>query len=168
MNSRIARDGDLLKAELSVAGREGIMSFRYPWAWGPANVLDWDLRLNPQIPLVLEVETRAGQADLDFSDVNAKEISLKTSASNINMVLPNHAGQAVIKIEGNAAYSVIHVPSGVAARIQRVKGLSNVEVDLNRFVLTEDGREYRSPDYDAALNRVDIHLELDVSTVLII
>jgi hypothetical protein len=56
----------------------------------------------------------------------------------------------------------------VAAWIRAENASSTVELDVQRFSIVEDGQEYRSVDYDAATNRVEIQLKLAVTSVKII
>jgi uncharacterized membrane protein len=167
LKSNLVREGDLLKAQLSVSGRQGIMSWRYPWAWGPANVLDWKLSLNPHIPLALHIETGTGQADFDFTELQIIHFTLKTSLSSVNMSLPTHAGQTTVIVEAGSSSLMIYIPVDVAARIRATKALSNMEVDLERFTLVTDGKEYCSKNYDTATNRVDIQLEIALGSIRI-
>jgi uncharacterized membrane protein len=168
LDTQITREGSLLKTQLSAPEKLGFMSLRYPWAWGPANALDWSLSLNPQIPLITNIETSAGDADLDFSELQVTDLNLKTSASMTNLSLPVRMGQTFVKIEGSAASFVIRVPPTVAVQIHMVKSLSSLELDPARFSVIQDGHEYRSIDYDTAANRVIIQVELSFGSVKII
>jgi hypothetical protein len=135
------------------------MSWRYPWAWGPENRGDWDLSLNAQIPLALTIQTASGLANLDFSELRLTDLRIQTSNSFVTLSLPAHAGETKSRIEGSNSMFEIHIPPGVAAQIRSTNTSSGLEVDANRFVILEDGREYRSLDYETAANRVDIELE---------
>lgn len=168
LDSHSAHDGDLLKSQLSGTGRRGFMSLRYPWAWSNANTLDWDLSLNSEIPLALTIRAAAGQADLDLSELSVHNITLEINTGSVNMSLPAHAGETKVKITSSLSYSIIKVPSGVAAHIHTEKPLPDLEIDLSRFAIVEEGREYRSLDYETAANRVDIQLELALSTAKIV
>jgi uncharacterized membrane protein len=163
-----AHDGDLLTSRLSARERRGLMSLRYPWAWGNANTLDWDLMLNAEIPTALTIEASAGQADLDLSELRLTSIDLKASASSVAISLPAHAGETRVRIEASVSSFEIHVPPGVAAQIRSTEELHTLQVDLNRFPIIRNLHEYRSPDYETAANRVDIELELGVSSAGII
>jgi uncharacterized membrane protein len=168
LDSHSAREGDLLKSLLSVTKRRGFMSLRYPWAWGNANTLDWDLSLNSAIPLALTIEANAMQANLDLSELRVNTIALQINASSVDLSLPAQAGETKVKITVSLSYAVIKVPSGVAAHIHTEAAFPSLEVDLNRFAVIQDGREYRSLDYETAANHVDIQVELAHSVAKII
>lgn len=158
-------EGDVMKVELSKSKQRGLMSWRYPWSWGPVNLLDWDLSLNPDIPMTLHIETSAGESKLDFTDTEVSDIRIKSQAGGVWAILPVRAGLTTLTLEGNAASFEIQVPAGVAAAIYAVPKISGVEVDLNRFKMIQDGREYRSPDYDTAANRVEIRSDIPLGSM---
>jgi len=168
LDSQVSRDSDLVKTQLRVPVRGVSMSLGYLWAWGAKITPDWTLSLNPRIPLALNIEIRADQADLDFTEAHLTDLKLAAGVSSVNLRLPANAGQTTVHIEAGATDLVIEVPAAVAARIQLVRGRAAIEVDLNRFSLAEDGKAYRSSDYDTAANRVDIQLEQGLSSVKIV
>ena len=77
------------------------------------------------------------------------------------------AGQTVVKIEASAASLLLRIPPDAAARIHADKALASTEVDLTRFPAAHDKHEYRSADYDTAVNRVDIQLDIAVGLVML-
>ncbi|MCX6036078.1 MAG: hypothetical protein NTV38_14085, partial [Chloroflexi bacterium] len=40
-----------------------------PWAWWPGESLDWDIRLNRDIPLSLKIDSGASASNQDLSDL---------------------------------------------------------------------------------------------------
>ena len=147
------------------------MSRRYPWAW-VVPMFDWNLSLNPRIPLALNIEKGAGEVDLALTRTHLTNLRLEMGKGSIVLRLPANAGQTAVHIQAGIASLAIHVPAGVAARIHAFTGQVTVEgsleVDLTRFSLVEGGKEYRSRDYDTAANRVDIHLEMALGSAKII
>ena len=163
-----AHEGDLLKSTLIARERKGFMRWRYPWAWGSENSMDWHLNLNGEIPLALTIQTAVGQADLDFSELRLTDLSIQTSDSFVTLSLPANTGETKSKIGGSNSMFEIHIPPGVAAHIHSTNVSPGLEVDANRFAILEDGREYRSLDYETATNRVDIQLEAALNWVKIV
>jgi uncharacterized membrane protein len=168
LDSHIAHTGDLLDAHLVVPKKLGLMSYRYPWAWGPASTLDWNLSVNPHVPLKLNIETAGDQVDLLLTEAQITELGLKTSGSSVDLRLPANAGQTSVHIHANGASLTIQVPPDVAARVRADNSISNVEVDPKRFSLVEDGKAYTCGDYDMAVNRVEILLAQAFSFVKIV
>ncbi len=168
VGSEISRMGDVLNVQLKNLARRGFMSLWYPWAWGKANVLDWTFGLGNQIPIVLDIEIAASQATLELGALQITELKMKTSASSVSIALPANAGQTAVNVEGSTASLIIRVPPDVAAFIRTSKADTITEIDLNRFPMIENGLEYRSINYETASNRVDIRLDVALSSAEIV
>lgn len=136
-----------------------------PWLWGHVGGLDWDVRLNGDVPLSLILETGAASARLDLSDLRVTEFVLKTGASSTEVRLPAAAGSTRVRIESGIASVALRIPAGVAARVRSESGLASVQVDAARFPRTAGG--YESPDYDVAENKVDILVKTGLGSVSI-
>jgi uncharacterized membrane protein len=158
-------DGDVLKVSMVVLKKSGFMSYRYPWAWGPVNLLDWNLHLNSQIPLKLEIATYGGVVDLDFSGIQLTELLYSTSAASSTITLPAHTGHLGVKIQANNSSLVICIPPGVAAYIHSKNKYSSFELDTERFQMIKLYEEYKSSDYDTAENRVDLMFEVAATSI---
>lgn len=130
--------------------------------WSPGS-LDWKVRFNPTIPLSLECETGASESVLDLRDLKVTELRLETGASKTQVTLPAAAVFSRVKVEAGAARVDLRVPGGVAGRIRASAGLSSVMVDETRFPGFDN--HYQSPDYETAVNKVDIEIETGVGSV---
>ena len=162
LEHREDRRGDALDVVMSVPSGSW-MNFGGPWIFGPWNPILWDVRLNENVPMALDLQTGAGESQIDFSGLKAQEISLKTGASSSEMTLPARAGKVRVKVESGAASVVLRVPDGVAARISVESGLAGISIDTNRF--PRSGSGYQSPDFDRAENSADIRIETGVGSV---
>jgi hypothetical protein len=154
------RQGTTLKTTLQVPHTVWSNAQFFSGGWAP---IDWDMRLTAAVPLTLELETGAGESTLDLRDTKAESIYLKTGASSTELTLPAQAGRTRVQIESGASAVNIRIPEGVAARISVESGLAGISVDPVRF--PRFGSEYRSADYDTAVNRVDIHVRTGVGSV---
>jgi hypothetical protein len=162
LEHREDRRGDALDVMMSVPSGSW-MNFSGPWILRPWNPILWDVRLNETVPMTLDLETGAGESQMDFSSLKAQDISLKTGASSSEMILPARAGKTRVKVESGAAAVVLRVPDGVAARIAVESGLAGISIDTNRF--PRSGSGYQSPDYDRAENSADIRIQTGVGSV---
>jgi hypothetical protein len=151
--------GDELDVELSP---RGFPFFMAPWSWGRQG-LGWTFSLNGAIPLALAFETGASDARLDLSELRVTNLRLQTGASSVHVTLPARAGHTRAHIEAGAASVSVRVPPDVAAQVRFEGGLASVDVDRNRFPRV--GGVYRSPDYDAAQNKVDIEVKAGVGSL---
>jgi uncharacterized membrane protein len=168
LDSEISRMGDVLNVRLKNLTRRGFMSFWYPWAWGKVNILDWTFGLGNQIPIVLDIEIAASQGTLELGALQITELNMKTNASSTLIALPANAGQTAVNVEGTTSSLIIHVPPDVAAFIHTSKADTDIKIDINRFPIIEKRLEYRSTNYETAANRVDIRLDVALSSVEIV
>jgi hypothetical protein len=153
------RRGDLLDVEMKM--RVEPVAFLN---WAPGGY-DWDVQLNPDVPLVLKCETGASRSLLDLRDLKVTELKLETGASASQLTLPANAGYTRVKVQAGAARVDIRVPGGVAARIKASGALASVTVDETRFPGFDS--RYQSPDYESAANKVDIEVETGVGAVTV-
>jgi predicted membrane protein len=134
------------------------------WAWYPGESLDWDLRLNSDIPLNLKIDSGASASILDLTELKVVELHISTGASSTEVNLPANVDNTLVDIHSGAASLNIRVPMGVAARIKVKSGIASVNVDSNRFPRL-DGGLYQSADYATAAHRADITIDTGVGSV---
>lgn len=97
VTSQIDHIGDRLEARLVTPKKLGLMSFRYPWAWEHASTRDWNLRLNPRIPLKLNIKTGADQVELVLTEAQITDLGLVATGSTIDLQLPASAGETSVQ-----------------------------------------------------------------------
>ena len=134
------------------------------WAWYPGESLDWDLRLNGEVPLSLKIDSGASSSTIDLTNLKVVDLDIDTGASSTEVSLPANAGNTRVDIDSGASSINLHIPTGVAARIRVKSGIASVNVDSNRFPL-QDGGLYQSADYATAANRADITIDTGVGSV---
>ncbi len=156
---RLDRNGDSAELRLREPDRSD-----FPFV---ANdyVDDWTVRLSPQIPLAVQLESGASELDLDLRDLLVTQLTVKAGASAVNVTLPKAAGRTSATIKAGAAGVDVTIPEGVAASIRVQGGLSGTTVDQSRFPRTGD--YYQSPDFATAANRVDLFIETGVGGVTV-
>jgi LiaF transmembrane domain len=122
------------------------------------------LRLSPNVPLDLQVNAGASDTTLNLADLQVPSLSLETGASRSRVILPTH-GQTSVRIEGGAAAITLEVPTNVAAQITVDDAPNALQIDETRF--PRNGRDYRSPNFDTATDRVTIRLNVGASRVVV-
>jgi hypothetical protein len=157
----IRPEGDHLDVTLRVPAQDW-GPWMWPGVWGRGG-LDWNLSLNPSVPLVLALETGASECRLDLSQLCVTDLSIKTGASSTVVTLPAQAGYTRVRLESGAASVKVQVPDGVAARVRGVMGVGALNVDGRRF--PQRGGEYQSADFETAAHRVEIEVEGGVGAV---
>ncbi len=123
---------------------------------GPAGGV-WQYRLNPDLPMVIDIDAGASRLDLDLSDLRVTHFSFDGGASRLDLTLPARVENALVDIEAGAASIELHVPQGVAMRF-RTKSVGSLNIDETRFPRREGGI-YQSVDYDAAKFRADVTID---------
>lgn len=153
----VRRTGDAVDVALRPVSSDWPTWIDPTYWWGPRRPFDWNVQLNPNVPLTLEFETGANQNILDLSQLQATSVVLRTGASATELTLPAGAGLTEVEVHAGLAAVNIHVPLGVAARIRGKMGLAALEVDRTRFQPSGEG--YESPDFATAANRVLLRVE---------
>ncbi len=186
-SARYSVVGGVGRLDYQMSGRTGFWGT--PW-FNSSSAPRMTVGLSPDVPLSLNLQTGAAQADLDLSGLRVTNLDLSTGAASTEIHLPQNAGMTVVHVSSGAATLVLDVPPGVAAQIRHQGGLSTLNVDQNRFPPASGAAPapssrapaplaphsapgaagtvyYRSPDYDTAQNKVDITLETGVSTITV-
>jgi|RhiMetdeSRZDD1v2_1073273.scaffolds.fasta_scaffold147498_1 uncharacterized membrane protein len=168
--SHVDRSEDAVNIQLRVPERRGLLNIKYPWSWGPENVLDWTLHLSNQIPLALEIETSDGLSTFELEELQITDLKIRANSSVTEISLPDHEGHTTVNIEARTAPLTMLVPADVAAFIDDhgERDTSSVEIDLVRFPMIEERHAYRSEHYETASKRVDIRIDHSMSFVKII
>ncbi|HUI87443.1 MAG TPA: DUF5668 domain-containing protein [Anaerolineales bacterium] len=117
----------------------------------------WQFRLNPDLPVSLDIDAGASRLNLDLHDLQVRYLSFDGGASRINLTLPARVENMICDLEAGAASIDLNVPQGVGLRL-RLKSVGALHIDEGRFVPRE-GRIYQSADYDAAKYRADVTIE---------
>ena len=152
--------GDVLRSELSGGSDRIMLPGRLgPWSEG----LNWEVAFNDQIPLSLECRTGASESRFDLRELKVTEFDLRCGASEVTLWLPEAAGHSRINIRGGMGAIKIHVPEKVAARFSISSGMSDVNIDQDRF--PRRGSVHESPDFTSAANKVEVRLRTGMSSV---
>ncbi len=165
------------RATLQLKGKSG----GRPRSWLPWQACtggtDWQIHLNPAIASDITAHTAGGNVRLGLADMAVAHLAVDTGGGNLDVVLPEHAanlsvaartgggnvtvavgsdttGANTVEAASGAGNVVVHLPSGLAARLHATSGLGKVIVDppFSRI----DKQTYQTPDFDSAADKVDI------------
>jgi hypothetical protein len=159
INHTIAREGTTAKVKLRTPS-EVVVGI--PWMTGSEGY-NWKINLNRDIPIRLDIKTGASENTLDLADLRISDLRIETGASATRITMPSRAGLCTVKIEAGAASVDLLIPEGVAGRIQVQSGLSGININTSRFAHT--GNYYESPDFNTAVNKIDIRVESGVGSI---
>lgn len=126
--------------------------------------LEWDVALNPTVPLALKYEGGAAETQMDLSGLKLTGLEINTGASSTDVVLPPPAGTMRVVVHSGAASVKLRLPQNVAASIHGTMGLGSMDVDAMRFPNRGSGA-FESDNYATAADRIDVTVEGGVGSV---
>ena len=135
-----------------------------PLRIGNKNELVWDLRLNPEIPLQLDLSTGAGTAVLDLARLNVTSLNVSTGVGTTTLNL-SQRGSLQANVSGGVGDTTITIPAGVAARISASTGLGQVRITGN---FQRQDNLYVSPNYASATDRLDLAIHAGIGSVTVV
>lgn len=160
--------GQSVVKDFSQSGNEASLTLRtnganfYYLPTGPGQ-WNWDLGLNPEIPMNLVINLGAGNANMDLKDLNMDSINVDMGVGNATLVLPA-TGQYNARVNGAIGKLEIEIPQGLGVQIKTDTGLANVNLPAN---LQEQNGIYTSSDYSSSDNRVDLTLDMAIGNITV-
>lgn len=151
-----------MNGDIGVFRLESKSTISFPW-FSRNTRHDWDLQLNPTIPLALTFQTGVGEVFLDLSKLSVTDLELTTGVGASTVELPA-TGQLTASIMAGVGETTIRIPQGLAARIEAKAGVGGVNVSGD---FQKDGDTYISSDYNTATNRIDLSVTGGVGQVTV-
>lgn len=166
--TELERDGDTVALTLKLPGQSALLSPRYPWAWGLANLLDWDASVTTEIPIELELQHANGLAMLHLEKVRLASFTMQASGGSVDLWLPPFPGTVKVLVQASAVSMVVRVPAGAALSIASKQFASSIEVATEgpAFMLTK--REYQSPNLASAATIFEIQAEIAAGSLKLV
>lgn len=152
------RDG---QATLSLDARSRSMPFWFPGDRGE----HWDLHFTAHIPLELDVDAGAANAELDLVELQITRLDFDGGVGRTKIALPASAGSTDASVSGGVGEITLLVPENVGARIRVDRALTAVRVENPRFF--RSGDEYVSTNYETAENRLEMTVESAIGAIII-
>jgi hypothetical protein len=181
-----ARDGQATLTLKASGGRQP--GFRFPWQAcnGETN---WLVHLNSTILSDITAHSGGGNVKINLAGMAITRVSADSGGGNLDMTLPDSAsdlsvtaktgggnvtvelgsgptGSNTVTATSGAGNVVVRLPAKVAALIHATTGMGKVNVD-SRFNQI-DKNTYQSPDYDSAVNRIEINAKSGAGNVSVI
>ncbi len=155
------RSGDTLYYALRSGGMEGWL----PWRSGKSSLTDlhWDLQLNREIPIKMQLNTGVGRAVVDLGRMNIVSLRAVAGVGETILTLPRQ-GNLDARIETGVGRVTIIVPQGMAARITLHRGLGDIDV---KGEYVRQGDTYTSPGYAMAVNRIEADVQCGIGELII-
>lgn len=124
----------------------------------------WNLRLNNEIPLTLKIETGASSNYLDISSLKVTYLELEAGVSK-NEIKFGSLISIQAKIKAGVSRIKLFIPRSIGIRIEADTALTSN--NFNKLGLVKQGDVYTSRDYLTAETRLDLELEVGVSSVTV-
>ncbi|MFH0853242.1 MAG: DUF5668 domain-containing protein [bacterium] len=125
---------------------------------------EFDLKFSNDLLYQLSIDSGAMGMNLDLSEIRLTRLDIDTGASSLDLILGDKVDQADVSIEAGASSLDITVPKEVGVKVDIDAGLSSKNLDDLEKV---DDNTYQSEGYDEAEKKVDIDLDIGVSSVTI-
>jgi hypothetical protein len=141
---------------------EGWRMFPLLQGWGSG--WTWDLMLNAQVEIVLNVDVGVGRMDLDLRGMSLDRLEASLGVGQIVVTLPE-SGQFTARVEGGVGDSMVVIPAGMEARIRLDTALVQVNIPDGYIEVGEN--TFVSPGFDEAENKVDLEVGQAIGSVRI-
>ncbi len=128
------------------------------------HALEWNVTLNRNIPIALQYEGGAGEAQIDCTELYLTDLDLETGASPTHVILPSPRGALRVVIHSGAAPVRVRVPTAARVSIHGAPGLGLLDADAKRFPEREPGI-LQSDGYAEAADRIEITIEGGIAPV---
>lgn len=129
--------------------------------WNTRNQGRWDLQLNAETSLDLNVDAGVGQATLDLAQLNLAALNVDIGVGSTEITLPDR-GSFTGNISGGVGQLTLVVPDTLPIRIRASAGLGSVDVQGD---FTRDGKVYTSSGYASADQPVEMEISGGVGEI---
>lgn len=116
---------------------------------------EWDLRLNREVPLDLNVQFGAGEAHLDVGGMALRDLEVNMGVGQLDLDLRGSPKKSYdVRIRGGVGEAVVHLPSDVGVEAEAHGGIGSIQASH----LRHDGGRY----YNDAWEESKVRIHLDV------
>jgi len=164
---RLSR-GEQVERDFTVEGETATFALRsegsfVPSAGGWGDGQGWEVRLNPDVALELEISLGVGKSDVDLTGLTVSDLEVSMGVGQTTVILPDE-GRFQAKIDGAIGETIVVIPAGLAARIRLSTALASKHLPAG-YQRQDD--VYTSPGYKSAGNRVDLEVSQAIGNVTI-
>jgi hypothetical protein len=161
--------GETLRQDYRKSGDSGVFTLASDGSWssGPEFFFNqqksWDLGLNRDLPLDLQVNAGAGKSMLDLVSLNLRRLQLDSGVGQATVKLPE-TGKYNVRINGGVGQTVLMVPEGLAVRVEVDGGLGGVSAQGE---FTREGDTYVTGNFANAENRATVEVDGGVGQLVL-
>jgi hypothetical protein len=120
------------ETEKTISLRERAINFGTNWLdWlDEEKELRWDISLNRDIPLYLDIAGGIGEATLELGDLNITGMRVEAGVGDVNLNLPATGSSYPVNIKGGVGEIRIDVQQGAEVEFDAEGGVGNVTISL--------------------------------------
>lgn len=147
-------------------------SFSLPPNWfGAPSALDWNLRLNADLPLTLDINGGVGELDVNLVGFDLVRANFNTGVGSLNLALPLTETGYTVTISGGVGEAVVDLPDDAPVRLEASTGVGSIDVAgwLPRISggddFVSDSGVWESASYAGAENQIQLRIEGGVGSI---
>lgn len=122
-----------------------------------------DLKLTDKIPIDLFVNTGASKFDLNLENIKLTNLNINCGASSGRIKIGSETKDINVIVKSGASNFNLIVPKNAGLNIINKSGLSGN--NFNNLGLVKNGQNYKSTNFETALQKVNISFEAGVSSL---
>lgn len=156
--------------DYTVSGSEGRLTVKQPDSdSGSVGIpksdnikYEWDLKLNNDIPMDLDINLGVGQSNLELSGLTLNSLDIQTGVGETTIDLTGDWSNSFdVDIEGGVSQTTVRLPDGVGVRVETQTGIGTIDVRG----LIANGDTYTNAAYDSADVILDIKVQGGVGAI---
>lgn len=123
---------------------------------------EWDVRLNRDVPLELNINCGAGEGRLDLGSLSLRRVNIEMGVGQIQMDLrgaPKHSYD--VRIRGGVGEVTVHLPADAGIYAEARGGIG----DISARGLKQDGNAYYNDEYKKSPVTVRLDIEGGVGSI---
>ena len=153
------------RLDYSVSGSQGVLLVDHSGDDIPVGgelVNEWNLSLNNLVPIDLEVQTGAGETELDLRDLNLTALQVQIGAGSTNIDLSSALDHDLhVAISGGVGNLSVKLPGEMGVRVSvdtAIGGLTNSGLE-------KDGEYYVNDAYGSSPNTLFLDISAGVGSI---
>ena len=131
--------------------------------WWPGKHESWNLELNPDALLDMELDLGIGDVDLNLSTLNVNKVNTDFGIGIVKIQLPA-SGNYDVYVDGGIGSIILEIPYDLGVTITTDSGIATRDLPSE---YTRMDNVWISPDYDEKENRANIYLSVGIGTILV-
>lgn len=136
----------------------------FPVIGGWGDKATWDLGLNPEVALNMDLSLGVGKIEVDLTGLDMTSVEVSLGLGKTIITLPDE-GRFTAKISGAIGETYVVIPQGMAVRIHVSTGLGTSSMPSG-FI--RHGDTYSSPGYESAEDRVDMDISQAMGMITVV